>query len=542
MKMPRWVTASSFILLLLLLAFSQWFVKIADYDFWWHIKTGQYILEHKGLPDEDPFSFTFLAHDTEAPERATVILKSYWLSQIILYLVYAYGGGAGILLFKSLVFSLLLLGLWRYLAFRSASEPISFLLLAALIFFTKEYLGERPQIFSFLFAALCFILLDAARSGKKSYLFLPPLMLLWANMHGGFLVGIAFILVYACCLAVRKQPWREKYPVLFIYLLSVLITLLNPASYHTVTGFISFQESILMQESFEFQSPLKNLAYLTVNWYPLAGCMLMGYLAMGIEAIRRVQRKPALLQAEHILLLAGTSVAAYSSARYGYFFMIVAVPVLAQWLTNMLPIRPFRSAPFVFLPVVVCLAYASPMVSTLRSGVMIDRAAIPVEAVEFIKAKALPPKIYNDIVIGGYMIWRLYPDYQVFSDTRTLNPEIYRQYMSILGGNTNTFFGVPEWKALLDMYGIRTVIHGTVNPYSGDIYPLMLNLLRDDAWHLVYRDGIVAVMTKDLRPGLAELPKDMLLQQMGWEIERGLRQSPAHQGFLRSRDMLSRLP
>lgn len=541
MNTPRWVPTSFFLLLLLLLAFSQWFVRIADYDFWWHIKTGQYILEHKGLPDKDPFSFTFLANDTEAPERTTVILKSYWLGQVVLYLMYAYGGAAGILLFKYLVFSALLVALWRYLVFRSASGPIAFLLLAGLIFFTKEYLGERPQIFSFLFATLCFLLLDAARTGKKSYLFLPPLMLLWANMHGGFLVGIAFVLVYACCLAVKKQPWKEKYPVLFLYLLSVLITLLNPASYHTVTGFLSFQESILMKESFEFQSPLRNLAYLTANWYPLAGCILLSYLAIGTDVIRRVQGRFALLQAEHILLLAGTSIAAYSSARYGYFFMIVAVPVLAEWLTSVLPMRPVRSAPLVFLPVVACLAYFSPMVSTLRSGDLIDGAAVPVQAVEFIKAKALPPKIFNDIVIGGYMIWRLYPDYQVFSDTRTLNPEIYRQYMSILGGNTTTYFGVPEWKALLDMYGIRTVIHGTVNPYSGDIYPLMLNLFRDDAWHLVYRDGVVAIMTKDLNPGLSELPKNMLLQQMHWEIDRGLKQSPAHRGFLRSRDMLSRL-
>lgn len=541
MNTPRWVPTSFFLLLLLLLAFSQWFVRIADYDFWWHIKTGQYILEHKGLPDKDPFSFTFLVNDTEAPDRTTFVLKSYWLSQVIMYLVFAYGGAAGILLFKSIVFSLLLVALWKYLAFRSASGLISFLLLAGLIFFTKENLAERPQIFSFLFATLCFLLLDAARTGKKSYLFLPPLMLLWANMHGGFLVGIAFVLVYACCLAVSKQPWREKYPVLFFYLLSILITLLNPASYHTMTGFISMQKMSLAKESFEDRSPLTNLAYLTANWYPLAGCILLSYLAIGTDVIRRVQGRSALLQAEHILLLAGTSIAAYSTARYGYFFMIVAVPVLAQWLTSALPMRPFRSAPLVFLPVVVCLVYFSPMVSTLRSGVMIDRAAIPVEAVEFIKAKALPPKIFNDIVIGGYMIWRLYPDYQVFSDTRTLNPEIYRQYMSILGGNTTTYFGVPEWKALLDMYGIRTVIHGTVNPYSGDIYPLMLNLFRDDAWHLVYRDGVVAIMTKDLNPGLSELPKNMLLQQMHWEIDRGLKQSPAHRGFLRSRDMLLRL-
>lgn len=511
MRISKWVQ-TALIALLLLLAFSQWFLKIADYDFWWHIKSGQFILEHKSLPDKDPFSFSFIENDSEDSHRAIVILKSYWISQIVLYLAYAYGGAAGILLLKFLVFSLILLILWRYLALRSVSGLISFMFLSALIFFTKEYLGERPQIFSFLFATVSFVILDAARTGKKSYYFLPPLMLLWANMHGGFLVGIAFILVYACCLAVRKQSWREKFPVLFVYLLSIFITLINPASYHTVVGFFSFQDSILMKESFEFQSPLRNLSFLTSNWYPMAGCFVLGYLAMGRDVICRIKGRPTALPVEHLLLMVGTSVAAYSSVRYGYFFMIVAIPVLALWLTGLVPSRAVSSAPLILLPVVAYFVFVSPMVSTLRSGVLIDEIAIPVHAIEFIREKALPQNIFNDIVIGGYMIWRLYPDYKVFCDTRTLNAEIYRQYMSILRGNTTTYFGVPEWKALLDVYGIRTIIHGMVNPYSGEVYPLMVNLLKDDSWHLVYIDGMVAILTKDLSQGLVEYPKNMLLR------------------------------
>jgi len=534
-----WLAATAFLVLLFLLASSQWFIPISDYDFWWHIKTGQYILEHKSLPDKDPFSFTYIENQTEVSEWPIVILKSYWLSQVILYLVYMFAGALGIIMFKALVFFLIIAALWRYLIFRSASQIISFLMLVALIFFSKEYMTERPQIFSFLFATVCFIVLDTARAGKKSYLFLPLLMLLWANMHGGFLVGIAFILIYTVCLVIKKQAWKEKYPVLFFYFLSILITLLNPASYHTATGFMSVQGST--GETLEFRSPLGYLQYLNSNWYPLFGFIILSYIVISVEAIRLIKRKSSTLPVEHVLLLLGTSLAAFTSMRYGYFFMIIAVPILAVRLSGLFSFTPGPYFRAVLLLAVLSPAYFSPLAAALKTRQLTDESFVPFQAVEFIKAKALFPKIYNDIVIGGYMIWKLYPDYKVFSYTGTSNPEIYRQYMSILRGNTTTYFGVPEWKALLDMYGIRTIIHGTVNPYSGEIYPLMINLLKDEAWHLVYFDGIMAIMTRDMQPGLTDFPRTMLLRQMRWEIERGLNRLPNHPGFLRSLDMLSRL-
>jgi len=529
-----WLAVTSFSFLLLLLAFSWWSVPLSDFDFWWHIKTGQYILENRGLPDKDPFTFTSIENEQEAPDRPPVILKSYWLSQILLYLVYAYTGAAGTIIFKALVLFLILLALWSYLNRRGASQVVSFFMLVVLVFFIRDYLGARPQIFSFLFAALCFVSLEASRTENKGHWSLPLLMLVWANMHGGFMVGICFILIYAIGVMLGKRPWKEKYPVLLNYSISILLTLANPVTYHTLAMFIAAQDSLVLNETLEFQSPITYFNYVSWNWYPLFVFVAGGLVLVMTDIVTRIKRKSGILPVEHSLLLIGTSAAALLSMRYGIFFMIIAVPVAALWLSSRISLTAGLYVRTALLMAVVLLSCFSPLAAAVKTGVLVDESVIPVRGVEFIRKNSLPSNIYNDISSGGYMAWRLYPEYKTFVDTRVLNPDIYRQYMSILYGNMNSFFGIPEWKALLDNYRIKTIVHGTVNPFTGEIYPLMQILVKDAAWHLVYFDGQIAILTKELPAELPEIPRNMLFQEMRSEIMRGLGRFPGHPGFNRS--------
>lgn len=547
--------------ILLFFGFSSWFIKLSDLDFWWHIKTGQYILEHKGLPDKDPFTFTFMEQDRDIPERPGVILKSYWLSQIVLYLTYKHTGPLGIILFKSFIFALILVMLWKYLLDNSASQILTVIMLIGFIFFSKEYMLERPQIFSFLFATVVFYLLEdikKAYSGQRiaysekqatsytlhaaRYTLLPLVMLLWANMHGGYLVGIAFIIVYAASLLIKKDPLKSKAPILILYITSILITLLNPVTYHPITSFISFKGSLLERETLEFISPLKVIRYLNVNWYPYFGLLILSMVTIFINIISIFKKRADTLPPEHIILLIGTSLASLSSLRYGMFFMIVAIPIITVYLSRRVRLSipaGFKKGIIIALSAILfILFFRSPLFEQSRDK-LIEPTFVPVNATEFIKQRAPQSNIYNDINWGGYLIWKLYPDYKVFSDTRTLNLEIYRQYLSILNANETMYLGIPEWKALLDMYSINTVVHSTVNPYSGEIFPLMLKLMKDDSWHLVYIDGVAAILVRKMSPNFFEFPKDYLLREMYWEVTRGLERFPNHPGFLKTLNRLN---
>src|SRR4030042_3372711 len=78
------------ITLLLLFIFNVFAVDIWDPDFWWHLKTGEYIYQTRALPEKDPFAFTSLPKDPLHPEskRIRFILNQYWLSWVTFYLTH----------------------------------------------------------------------------------------------------------------------------------------------------------------------------------------------------------------------------------------------------------------------------------------------------------------------------------------------------------------------------------------------------------------------------------------------------------------------
>src|SRR4030066_1541 len=77
-------------------------VDLWDYDFWWHIATGRYIVTEGHLPGKDPFSFTSTMEENRNlfPERENFLLKQYWLAQGLFYIVFDYIGPTGIIFFR----------------------------------------------------------------------------------------------------------------------------------------------------------------------------------------------------------------------------------------------------------------------------------------------------------------------------------------------------------------------------------------------------------------------------------------------------------
>jgi hypothetical protein len=171
---------------LLVTFFGYFAVRVWDIDFWWHIAAGRNILENGAIPSTDPFG----VYDADNVYGQT-ILKSQWLGQVMLYSVFRWFDLDGIIYLRAGVLTLCLaIVYWRCrLAGTASLYGLAISALAGMAIL--QHTGERPQLFSFLYASLIFLLLDGfIRSGKRWLLyFIPLLMLLWSNTHGGAVLG-----------------------------------------------------------------------------------------------------------------------------------------------------------------------------------------------------------------------------------------------------------------------------------------------------------------------------------------------------------------
>jgi hypothetical protein len=161
---------------------SVYIFRQADPDFWGHLRYGQFFTEH-GTGTADPFAYTSAGLTWYGHEH---------LAQRLLWYAYHLGGVGGLIAGKCLVGGGAIVFL--YLAIRQGSQdalvwaPI-FILSAGIV---GRWFQFRPQLFTFLFFAyFVWVLLRFLLHERWRLLWtLPPVLAVWANMHGGFLAGI----------------------------------------------------------------------------------------------------------------------------------------------------------------------------------------------------------------------------------------------------------------------------------------------------------------------------------------------------------------
>src|SRR6267143_714361 len=177
---------SLLIFVFLVLIFTLAARQIVDPDFWWHLKTGQHLLETRTIPHSDIFSAVFSGKEWITHE---------WLSEVFIYSVYRTIGYGGLIVSFALLITAGFAVAYRRCARTVGHVYISgaALLLGAMA--AAPTWGVRPQVFSFLFASIFLYLLERYQRGKRKHLiwWTVPLMILWVNVHAGFAVGLALI-------------------------------------------------------------------------------------------------------------------------------------------------------------------------------------------------------------------------------------------------------------------------------------------------------------------------------------------------------------
>ncbi len=476
--LARLTTRRSVVWLLYGIAVAASAATATDPDLFWHLRTGEFIVNH-GIPSTDIFSFT-------VPGRAWVAHE--WGSQVILWLLWQAGGSTMLIL----SFTALVVGVYAIAARTSTAGALPTAWLVALAALTARLTtAPRPQMFNLLGLAVMILLFERIRSGRLSPRWVwaaPAIILVWANLHSGYLVGVAVIVVYGVGERIERRRGNAALPAAAIGSLPLVAAAafaaaaLNPNGFAMWTYPIETLRSDAMQRNIqEWHSP---------DFHSPALWPFLALLALAVASLVLSRTRPI---PTHALLLLGTGIAGLQSMRHIALFAVVAIPFVAPHLEDawsLLRKEPStlaaglgRSRPVALLTAVLSLVVAAMFVAgAVGNNDRVLAEYYPVDAVDSILTSDLADaRGFNSYTWGGYMIWR---DMSVFIDGRAdvYGDEFVERYVDVAGAKEG-------WRDLLDEYDVEYVLleKGTA---------LGTVLDESTAWVPVYRDDLAEVFTR----------------------------------------------
>lgn len=444
-----------------------------DTDTWWHIRSGAHTLQH-GFIYEDPFSFT---------RSDAVWINHSWGAQLLIYGAYTLLGNVGLALYTALLATAGMFFVYITCAGSTYLRAFAVVLggAAAAVFWSP-----RPQMISFFLSTVVLYLLFLYKFRQIDRLWLiPPLMLLWGNLHAGFSIGFIFLVgMIAGEVAANvfgnagAAPWRGVRKLVIIGLLSAALIMINPYGYRMLL--LPFQTvgiDVLRTYIQEWQSPNFQQAQVL----PFLALLLLTLGAVGASSRR--------LTWTSFVLLSGTAYMAFAYGRNIAVFAVVATPILTFHVHALLhergwDIRPRRRVPrsmgiinAVFLGLIAAGALGK-IVFTLQPERVAEAQAefLPVRVSGHLAdADSLPGNMFNNYDWGGYLLWAV-PDVPVFVDGRTdlYGNDFLTEYIA-------TYTASNDWREVFERYGIGTVVVAAGTPLHG----VLANV---DDWMLSYED------------------------------------------------------
>jgi hypothetical protein len=460
----RWSKLAALSLALICLAglFSS---EIADTDFWWHLKTGQYIVEHHSLPVPDPFAYTTSLNSEDQVQHFN--LTHEWLAQALLFMAYSAGGFPAIIFLRALILASIcaLAGLLAARLSTSFYAGIAAAFAAAAV--AIEFTADRPALVTFLFVAIFVALLEL----RVGLWILPVISLFWANSHGGFFLGWIVLLAY--CVETFLRPTQDRRRLWLIAACSIAISGLNPNGFGALATLLKYRQSALTTTLLEWQRPSL--------WGQPHGFDILLYLAAIVLFFSWRKVRPA-----HWILFAAFAAGSLMAFRNILFIGFLAPVLIVVYFP--FHIRLSRATQIVLVAALIAVVVGGRPLFHFRVAAW----TTPAGAADYLLANRLTGPLFNTYEQGGYLIWRLWPQNRVFIDGRALSESVYKDYRQILNNDQSSADAVTGARAdLLNRYGVQVVIMNTFDYVSGAMYPLALALANPASteWQLVYDDS-----------------------------------------------------
>ncbi len=480
-KLQRWILPGIddviFIMIFLLVLAGASRLLNSDGDLGRHITIGRFIMQQGMIPTQDMFSHTMIGVPLTPHE---------WLVQVIFYGLHDLLGLSGVVWFSGVIIALTFQQVYRLAVLQGAQRlPAIGLTLIAAIASSIHWLA-RPHILTFLLLAVW--------AGKLSHLqrmrtrdlwVFPVTMLVWVNVHGGFIAGfVTWGAFFAGAIWEKFTSGTGDERIKRLALVgavSFAVSFINPAGWHlweTSLGYI--QNRYLVGITHEYQSP---------DFHQTWFAPFLLFLALAFFILSRKRKS---LPVHSALLLSGWTMMALYSARNIPLMAIVAVPILAPILDLREGGRlerilqgvenTIRSGFWSVLTAACVLAF-------LGVGIMpgaahkYDPDIFPVAAVNWMEENPQDGNVFNYFTWGGYLLYRLYPSTPVFIDGQTdfYGEALTREYEKVITVQ-------PGWERVLTRYHVEWVI-----------IPSELDLvlaLQEQDWQPVYQDSTAAIFRK----------------------------------------------
>ncbi len=473
-----------------LTVFAYCFNVLKEPDAYYHLQAGRVIWTTHAIPHTDIFSYTAAGASWVAHE---------WLAQLAFYGTYALVGYWGLIAAVALMGVLTILLVTR-IAHR-ASVPLSFTLSAVLLlsYLELELWIARPQIFAFLFCAFLVFLLERYRRAPRitELVGMVLLLLVWANMHASFVLGLVLIAWYTMGSALMrawpvfgtaKLSTRDVVRLAGTFGIASVVCLINPTGYHAFVYWRAVQPVAEAFRIFEWRSILA-FTGLTHVRFQIALFGLSALLASYWYGYRKVSRDLTSLG-----MVAGITILPFISIRHVGFWAVAVIPFAVPALGMLLKPYLERVANRVLVGVLVsfCVLLVVIRAFSLPTTYFAPHR-IPVYAVDFIERVGLKGPLFNLYNEGGYLIWRLWPNEKVAIDGRS---EVY------VGKPLEDYFGIMrggnQWDRLVnDTYHINYFFLA-YNPSElrKNIAPVV-NRLRKDGWVPIYWDDVIVIYVRN---------------------------------------------
>ena len=439
-----------------------------DPDSYWHLVVGRWIAEHRAFPVADPFSFT--------TNGAHWIAKE-WLSQILYSGAFAIGGWSGMVVLAAAAIALAFALLTRFLADELAPLPV-ICLIAVAFAIVAPHAVARPHALS-LPVMVAFVggLVRAVDRDHRPSLWLMPLMVLWANLHGGFTLGLVLVVaagldaVAGAAAGERRRVARAWIAFAAAALVAACITPYGP-------------ESILVTFRVLGLGPALSIIG---EWRPadfsrLGGLELSLLAGTGLALRFRVGLPPVRIVVVLGLLHLGLS-AERNGELLGLLVPLFLARPIARQFPNLAPAGPTTIAATRSLALHGVIAVAIAVTATSAILALLHYAPNPrvsPEAAVAALRQTGERRVLNDYDFGGYLVYAGLPP---FIDGRT---ELYGGDFMLRHHRAVTLADLPDFLRLLDEYRIGATL---LAPQT----PAVAFLDRLPGWRRIYGDDIAVV-------------------------------------------------
>jgi hypothetical protein len=448
-----------------------------DPDLWWHLRNAQILLTSHHFIRQDIYSFTTVGQPWINPE---------WLAEIPYYLAFRAFAERGIFLVMIFAVDLIIAGVLLLCYRRSGQIAASWLATWIAVLLAAINIGPR----TILFGWLCFLgemlILDAFRRGRDRLWLLVPLFALWVNLHGTWLIGYAFFVLYLASgllqgswgsiESVRWNPqqWRK---LITVGTAAIAALFLNPYGWRLVVYpfDLIFRQQLNVAVVDEWHS---------VDFQSYYGTVIF-LIAAGIMLFTLAQRRSWLLSDVLFALLA--FYAALTHKRFLFLAGIIVCPMLSIELASHVfsPYDPKKDKRWLNVAIMSAFylfgIYHIPPSTDLHAA---ESRYFPAAALPDLNSHCANQHVLNRYEWGGYLIWNA-REIPVFLDSRT---DIFEHHSVLLDYLKAT--GLNDSLAILDRYRIGCVL---LNSNSELVY-----LLRHlPGWNVQHEDAVATLVVRD---------------------------------------------